>query len=138
MANPSEVARIAADQKVTDLVMARAQELRDAAQAEYDALVARQQTLVQEQIARLTDIDERSLAAAAVHANATAAHAETAKVLGAAQADVDRVNTERRDTTSSHIDEVRDIAERIGPRSAQLVVDYWLARATAEIAGGDA
>lgn len=138
MANAKEVARLAADEKRRARVLEVAQQLRDAAQAEYDAAVEAHTQLVAAFPAQLQSIDERSAAAYERRSAAALEHAEAASKLEAVRAECDAIDQERRDATAQHIAALDRSRESFVGRASQLVVDYWLERAAAQVASESA
>lgn len=154
MTNPSEIARIAADEKREARILEVAQQLRDAAQAEFDQLVARHTTLITEFPAQLQEIDQRSTAAYAHRTTAMAAaseasaetsaetddeasakrNAEVTTALDAARAACDVIDEERRAATIDHIEQTERSRQTIAGRTAELLVEHWMERAAAQVA----
>jgi hypothetical protein len=133
MPNPAEIARLAADEKRRARIAAVAQQMRDAAQVEYDAAVAEQQSLMQSHINRLAELEQKAPAADAAHTGAVAAHAQTTAALTSASLVVSGIAADRRLATATHIEQIRDVSQRIGARMAELSVDYWMEQATARV-----
>lgn len=134
MSTAKEVARLSAEQKRQARVLEVAQQLRDAAQAEYDAAVAAHTALVAGFPTQLQAIDQRSAAAYERRSAAAVEHAEAASKLEAIRAECDAIDQERRDATAQHIADVDRSRQSFVARAPQLLVDYWLERATTQVA----
>jgi hypothetical protein len=134
MPNPKEVARIAAEQRRAARVLEVAQQFRQAAQAEYDALVAAHVAAVSTFPTALQEIEQRSAVALQRRNEAALSHAEAGSLLNAVSAEYDGVEDERRAAAEQHLRDVEQSRQQITDRTPQLALEYWMDRAAAQVA----
>lgn len=133
MGTVQQVAEAAVVDKRQLRIDARASELRDAAQAEYDALVAAQADETAAHIASLDELDAHAAPATKLAEQARIAVADAQTALETANAAVQALAAERASVTAQHVGFLQQTNAELTRLTPQLDAAYWVKNATVEI-----